>query len=103
MSAEQINSLTELEANGFVYFYTPSCGTCAIAKSYLDIVKEIPEVPLILEQDINYAVSYAAEWKIESVPCLVKVKNGNVIEKLYAFEHVAKLYNFIRGDKNGSS
>lgn len=103
MSSKKMNTFEQAASLDFIYLYTPVCGTCAVAKSYLDIVREIPGTPPITEKDINLAPSLAVEWEIESVPCLVKLKNGIVIEKLYAFEHVAKTYNFIRGDENGSS
>lgn len=82
-----------------VYFYTPACGTCAIAKSYLNIIKEIPEMPYVAEKDINLVPEAAEKWKIESVPCLILLKNDDMIDKLYAFESVTKVYNFLRGDQ----
>ncbi|SDN35986.1 thioredoxin family protein [Alkalicoccus daliensis] len=96
---EEIDNFTAGKAQAAIYFYTPACGTCALAKSYLTVLKEVPEMPEVLEQDINYLPEAAEKWRIESVPCLIKLENGVITNKLYAFENVTKVYKFLRGDE----
>ncbi|RXT04115.1 thioredoxin family protein [Ammoniphilus sp. CFH 90114] len=86
------------EENDFValYFYTPLCGTCKVGERMLEVVQvALPEVK-IYKVNINLHVEWAHEWKIESVPCLVVVKGGKVVEKRYAMQSVGHLYELLK-------
>lgn len=89
----------ENHKRSLVYFYTPMCGTCALAETYLDIAAEMESVPPVLKVDINFSPQTAEKWKIESVPCLVLIDNNRLEKKMYAFENVLKIYNFARGER----
>jgi thioredoxin 1 len=89
----------ENHKRSLVYFYTPMCGTCALAETYLDIAAEMDSVPPVLKVDINFSPQTAEKWKIESVPCLVLIDNNRLEKKMYAFENVLKIYNFARGER----
>ncbi|RUL48039.1 MULTISPECIES: thioredoxin family protein [Lysinibacillus] len=78
------------------YLYTPMCGTCAVASKMLEVVENVlPDVP-IGKANINFIQSLAMDYQIESVPCLVIGKSGNVVEKLYAFQSVPNLYEKLK-------
>nr|TXF87150.1 thioredoxin family protein [Alkalicoccus halolimnae] len=83
-----------------LYFYTPLCGTCAVAEKYIKIVEEMDSVSEVRKLDINYWPKLAEAWKIESVPCLIRIEKNNSTKKMYAMENVLKIYEFIRGDNN---
>lgn len=83
----------------FIYFYTPMCGTCHLAKRFLQIVEKMDNVPTIYEADINYFKVIAKEWEIESVPCFIAFRESKVVDKMYAFESVTKVYEFIQQNK----
>lgn len=86
----------EKEDAVFLYFYTPFCGTCQVAGRMLEIVSGmLPELNWG-KCNLNYLPQYALEWKIESVPCLVILRNGSIAEKIYAFQSVPFLYDKIR-------
>jgi thioredoxin-like negative regulator of GroEL len=79
----------------FVFVYTPMCGTCRLAEKMLQIVEAaLPDCPLArvhimeLKRDME-------RWRIESVPCLLAIRNGVVIRKLYAFRSVDYVYQEI--------
>lgn len=80
----------------FIYFHTPMCGTCMLARQFLELIEKIEKVPSIYEADINYFKLIAKEWEIKSVPSFVAFKGEKVIEKLYAFESVTKVYEFMK-------
>jgi thioredoxin 1 len=80
----------------FVYLYTPMCGTCQMAKKMLTVVNELlPNLP-IGQCNLNYLSEKAIEWEIESVPCLLIIKNGKITEKIYAFKSVEYLFNKLK-------
>lgn len=79
-----------------LYFYTPMCGTCEVASKMLNIVEiSFPSLQ-IGKMDINYVQELAFKYKIESVPCLIVAKNGEITNKVYAFESVTKLYELLQ-------
>ncbi|MDG5787542.1 thioredoxin family protein [Evansella sp. AB-P1] len=81
-----------------VFFHTPMCGTCQLARSFLNVIEKVEGVPEIYELDLNYFVTKAVEWEIESVPCLVHITVTNKTRKLYAFESVTNIFQFIKGE-----
>lgn len=80
----------------FIFFYTPMCGTCHLAKRFLKIVEKMDGIPSIYEVDANYFRRLTNEWEITSVPSFVVTKGDKQIETLYAFESVTKVYEYIR-------
>lgn len=88
----------EAEEVAALYFYTPMCGTCEVASKMLNILKiSIPSLQ-IGKMDINYVQELAIDYKIESVPCLIIAKNGEITDKVYAFESVTKLYELLKNN-----
>ena len=82
--------------NKAIYTYTPLCGTCQLAGKMLDIAKEVlPDIPLE-KVNLNYAKELAEEYQIESVPCLILIKDNKVIEKIYAFHSVPYLVDRLK-------
>ncbi|MBP1155504.1 MULTISPECIES: thioredoxin family protein [unclassified Paenibacillus] len=75
----------------FVYFYTPLCGTCKVGIRMLEVVVAMhPDIPVGL-CNINYAQALAQGWRIESVPCLVKLEGGTPSALLYRLGTVQEL------------
>jgi thiol-disulfide isomerase/thioredoxin len=73
------------------YLYTPMCGTCAIASKMMDVIAVMkPDLP-IGKADLNYVEELAVDYEIESVPCLLIQKDGEVIHKIYAFHSIPHL------------
>lgn len=80
----------------FIYLYTPMCGTCQIASKMLEVLKEtIPNLQLN-KCNLNYFPNVAIEYEIESVPCLTIWKDGQIVEKIYAFKSVPYLYAIVK-------
>ncbi|WNS74863.1 thioredoxin family protein [Bacillus sp. DTU_2020_1000418_1_SI_GHA_SEK_038] len=91
LSREEIEQLFNKNKSGFLYLYTPLCGTCQLASKMLSVIEELmPEQP-IGKADLNYLSAFSEVLGIESVPCLIIVKDGNIQEKIYAFHSVPYL------------
>ncbi|WLR50487.1 thioredoxin family protein [Bacillus tianshenii] len=96
LTPQQLDQALEDEDLHFQYLYTPMCGTCQLAKRMLTIVEEaIPSLE-VARTDLNYIPHYAKSWGIESVPCLIVFRNGEMKEKIYAFQSVDYLFRFFK-------
>jgi thioredoxin-like negative regulator of GroEL len=84
---EDLESVFTKKLTGIVYFYTPLCGTCQLASKMLRVAAEmIPsEIGMI---NLNFYPDLAIKLEIESVPCLVLLKEGRIRDKIYAFHSV---------------
>ncbi|WP_251550026.1 thioredoxin family protein [Neobacillus muris] len=89
----------EGSATGVVYFYTPMCGTCQLAGKMLRVIEELVDIEMG-KMNLNYYPDLAEQFKIESVPCLLFVNNGELIETLYAFHSIPYLLEKIKLNLN---
>lgn len=85
------------EANCVVFLHTPMCGTCQAAKKMLDVLQVMDADLKIYMCNMNIAPDLAQSWKIESVPCILPIYRGKIMEKIYAVQSVPALYEkFVR-------
>ena len=92
---EQWEQIMQQPKSAF-YIYTPMCGTCEVAKKFLDVIEQLlPQLPLGMA-NINYLGDLAHTLKIESVPCLIVSRNGEIEQKIYAFQSVPYLYEILK-------
>lgn len=95
-SRQQWEERVASEAVTAFYLYTPMCGTCAVASKMMDVVEQLlPNVPLG-KANLNYTEQLAYDLQIESVPCLVVSRDGQITEKIYAFQSVLNLYEILK-------
>ncbi|WP_353957928.1 thioredoxin family protein [Peribacillus sp. ACCC06369] len=79
-----------------LYLYTPLCGTCQVASKMLTISMELfPELKAG-KMNMNYVQAIAESYEIESVPCLLFFKKGQLHRKIYAFQSVPYLYGLLK-------
>jgi thioredoxin-like negative regulator of GroEL len=99
---ENLDVVVTKKSIGIVYFYTPLCGTCQLASKMLRVVGEmIPfEIGMI---NLNYNPDLAIKLGIESVPCLVLLKGGDIADKIYAFHSVPFLLEKINQLKTSTN
>lgn len=93
---EQILEMINSDSLFYLYMYTPLCGTCNIAGKMLTVVEELMPHIQLGKADLNYIPEMAEIWKVESVPCLIIFKKGNIDEKIYAFHSVPYLLDKIK-------
>lgn len=82
--------------SGYLYFYTPMCGTCQVASKMLTVIEQLLPDVLSGKADLNYLPEMAERFEIESVPCLIVLKKGEVQEKIYAFQSVPYLFEKLK-------
>ena len=75
--------------------YTPTCGTCHVAKKMLEVIKAAMPTLVITQVNLNYHADLANDFAIMSVPCILIHSKGSCAEKIYAFESVPYLYKKI--------
>ncbi len=79
------------QTDAVFYLYTPMCGTCAVASKMMTVIEELRPNLIIGAADLNYVQGIAVDYEIESVPCLLIQKDGEIKEKIYAFQSVPYL------------
>lgn len=77
------------------YLYTPMCGTCQVASRMMDVTEQAIEQVSMGKANLNYMEQLAYDFEIESVPCLLITQNGELVEKIYAFQSVPHLFEKI--------
>ncbi|MBT2640149.1 thioredoxin family protein [Bacillus sp. ISL-39] len=93
----EMETFLEEKRTGYLYFYTPMCGTCQVAGKMLTVIDQLLlEIPAG-KADLNYLPEMAERFEIESVPCLIVLNMGEVLEKIYAFQSVPYLYEKLKG------
>lgn len=92
----QEDRLSEYGGKYIVFFHTPLCGTCKVARRMLGIVQAtMDEIP-IYSYNANQAGAIVQNWKIQSVPALAYVENGQLVDVQFAFRGVDELYRRIQ-------
>ncbi|MCP1308368.1 thioredoxin family protein [Paenibacillus tyrfis] len=85
----------------YVFFYTPLCGTCKVGERMLEVVAALNPRTTMGRSNINFSPVLARNWKIESVPCLVRWDRGTVADKKYRFDDVQELHRWMNLTTNG--
>jgi thioredoxin 1 len=84
------------EDTKFLYLYTPLCGTCQVAGKMLSVVEQLMPNSNWLKADLNFFPALAEEYAVESVPCLLVLRNNQLVKKIYAFHSVPYLYENVK-------
>jgi thioredoxin-like negative regulator of GroEL len=92
---DEVSSFLNNHSSGLIYFYTPLCGTCQVASRMLEVIEKMVDVTLG-KMNLNFYPVLAEKFEIESVPCLLFIKDGKVVEMIYAFHSVPFLYEKIK-------
>jgi thiol-disulfide isomerase/thioredoxin len=92
---DDVSSFLKNHSSGLIYFYTPLCGTCQVASRMLQVIEKMVDVK-IGKMNLNFSPELANKFEIESVPCLLIIKDGEVLEMIYAFRSVPFLYEKIK-------
>lgn len=82
--------------DGLLYIYAPMCGTCAVAEKMLKVVEAVDPEIQIEKRDANYIPNELEAYQVMSVPALLKLENGEVRDRLYAFQNVQHVLSFVK-------
>ena len=75
-----------------LFIYTPFCGTCRLAESMLRHIEAVHQKDIFYKMNASYYESFMQHHKIESVPCLLILVNGQIKEKIYSFPSMGMIY-----------
>src|SRR6476659_369414 len=92
---EELDEFINQKRTGLIYLYTPFCGTCQVSGKMLLVAAELLPQIEIGKINLNFMRELAEQWTVESVPCLVFMDEGAVVNKIYAFQSVPYLVDMI--------
>ncbi|UOQ94271.1 thioredoxin family protein [Halobacillus shinanisalinarum] len=90
LSLERLNIVKQLheKKEALIFIHSPFCGTCHVARKMLNTIEDLYQTELFYELNASLNPGLMQDYKIESVPCLLIMESGHVIEKVYAFHSV---------------
>lgn len=84
-----------------LYVYSPTCGTCKMGETMLDIVHHTMPELRIYKLDLNTSPKAAEIYQIRSIPCLLIWRDSDLKattpEIHYAMHSVTHLYSLLGG------
>lgn len=83
------------KANGFVFIHSRFCGTCHVARSFLDKIENTHQQELFYEINASLSPAFLQEYQIASVPCLLIIQHHEVKERIYTFYSVGNIYRYL--------
>lgn len=78
-----------------LYIHTPFCGTCHIARSFLEQIEKTHKQEIFYEMNASLFPEFMQEYYIESVPCLFIKQHGEIKERVYTFHSIANIYHYL--------
>lgn len=95
MKEEMLAELQAGKTPAVIFVHTPFCATCQLAEKMLIILEEASPQQTFYRLNASLFPEFMRVNKIESVPALLLLKNGEIRDKLYAFESVTKLFGVL--------
>lgn len=92
---KQVDDLILKENHYMLFIHTPFCGTCHIARGMLEKIESIHKQELFYDMNASFFPSFMQDYKVESVPCLLIKDQGEVKEKVYAFQSISNIYRYL--------
>lgn len=84
------------EKNDYLLFiHTPFCGTCHVARSFLEKIEKTHQQDIFYEMNASLHPDFMQKYKVESVPCLFIMKENEVKEKVYTFYSISNIYHYV--------
>lgn len=96
ISDTEVLEVAAQEKNVIVFFYTPLCGTCKLARRMLEIVAATLPGLVIYTCDANFARPLLEAFEVQSVPALAYLRDGELTSLQFAFHGVDDLYARIK-------
>lgn len=61
----------------------------------MEVVEEMLPAMKIGKINANYFPEHMEQWRVESVPCLLRLNKGRIEDKVYAFHSVPYMYEYV--------
>lgn len=99
INAEQFESEAKKSAAAVVDFSATWCGPCRMLAPVVESVSEkLAGQVDFYNVDVDDAPELAAAYKVQSVPCLVMMKNGQFVDQSIGFKPEAMILNWVKGN-----
>ena len=93
LTEDQLHQMASIEIGRVAILFTsPFCGTCKVALTMLQIVQAVGVPYSLYQANINYTPYFRELWQLRSIPALVLIHNGKLIDIVYAIQSVDSLY-----------
>jgi len=79
----------------FLYIHTPFCGTCHLARKILEQIESTLNKELFFELNASLRPQFMNDMKVESVPCLLIKRDGEIKEKIYTFHSTSNILYYV--------
>lgn len=87
--------LVEEKNDYLLFIHTPFCGTCHVARSFLEKIEKTHQQDIFYEMNASLYPEFMQKYKVESVPCLFIMKENEVKEKVYTFYSISNIYHYV--------
>lgn len=91
INAEQLTN----KDSYLLYIYSPFCGTCHVARQFLETIENTLRQQIFYEMNAMYEEDFMQQFKVRSVPCLFIYKDGEVKEQIYTFYSIQNIYSYL--------
>src|SRR5699024_12361337 len=79
----------------FIFYYFRFCGTCHVARGFLQKIENTQQEKIFYELNSSLHPRLLQSYQIESVPCLLIIKDGEIKEKIYTFYSIGNIYKYL--------
>ncbi len=97
INRDELKQLRNDRSQLIVLVYTNMCGTCKNAILMLNIVSKTLNTFSYYQINANLHQKIIEDYQITGIPCFLVFKNGQLIEKFYAFHSVTFLFQKLQG------
>ena len=99
INAEQFESEAKKSAVAVVDFSATWCGPCRMLAPVVETISEkLAGKVDFYNVDVDDAPELAGEYRVNSVPCLVLMKNGEFVDQSIGFKPEALIKSWIEGN-----
>ena len=94
-----INEFNELIQNEkvLVDFFATWCGPCKMLGPELEkLANNVSDDVVIIKVDVDQYPELAAQYRIQSVPTLLRFKNGKLVEQVSGYRPYPQLLNMVK-------
>ena len=99
INEEQFNAEAKKSAAAVVDFSATWCGPCRMLAPVVEALsEEFAGKVDFYNVDVDECGDLAAEYRVQSVPCLVLMKNGAFVDQSIGFKPQSALSAWIRGN-----
>ena len=99
INAEQFESEAKKSAVAVVDFSATWCGPCRMLAPVMEAVSEKLNGKVdFYNVDVDDAPELAGEYRVNSVPCLVLMKNGQFVDQSIGFKPEPMILSWVEGN-----